>query len=287
MATSEFVNEVSQESFQADVLDRSEQVPVVVDFWAPWCGPCRQLGPVLEELAAQAGGRWVLAKINSDENPNLSAAYGVRGIPYVAAFVGGKLVDHFTGALPRSEVEAFLERLIPSEADLLARQAAEAGERGDRDTETELWGKVLEANPDYHVARVRRARLRLAAGDAAGAREDLAAVPENSDFRPDADNLLLFANWADRIREKGGPDAIRDRAAAEPEVAAHRYDYGAALAVSGDFEGALAEFLEVVRRDRSFEDDAGRKAMVALFSVLGDQHALTGDYRHRLSMEIY
>ena len=112
-------------------------------------------------------------------------------------------------------------------------------------------------------------------------------MPEEAEFRSDAENLLRFAVWGERIRERGGPEAVRERAAAEPELAESRYDFGCALAVGGDFEGALTEFLEVVRLDRSFEEDAGRKAMVALFAMLGDEHPLTADFRHRLSMELY
>jgi putative thioredoxin len=287
VSTSEFVRDVSQDHFQREVLDRSSEVPVVVDFWAPWCGPCKALGPVLEELAAEAGGRWILAKVNSDENPNLAAAYGIRGIPHVIGFVDGVAVDHFTGALPRDQVAAFVGRLVPSTADRLAREAAEAAEAGDREREADLWDQVLVADPSYHVARVRRARLRLAGGDAEGARADLELVPEESEFRTDAENLLRFAEWGERVRERGGADAVRERAAAEPERAEARYDFGCALAAAGDFEGALAEFLEVVRADRSFEEDAGRKAMVALFSILGDENPLTTDFRHRLSMELY
>ena len=287
MSTSEFVRDVSQDDFQREVLDRSSEVPVVVDFWAEWCGPCKALGPVLEELAAEAGGRWVLAKVNSDESPDLSAAYGIRGIPHVIGFVDGVAVDNFTGALPQAEVAAFINRLVPSEADRLAREAAEAAAAGDPEREADVWNRVLAADPSYHVARVRRARLRLAAGDAAGAREDLELVPEESEFRTDAENLLRFAEWGERVRERGGAEAVRERAAAEPELAEARFDFGCALAVAGNFEGGLAEFLEVVRRDRSFEEDAGRKAMVALFSILGDEDSLTVDFRHRLSMELY
>ena len=279
--------EVDERRFEDEVLKRSGDVPVIVDFWAPWCGPCRVLGPVLEELAATAKDSWVLVKINSDENPTVARAYGIRGIPAVKAFVNGTVVDEFTGALPKSEVEAFLRRVVPTEADRLARQAVEAARRGDREREKELWDRLLEAEPGHALALVRRARLVLAAGDVDAARRDLLEVPADSELHPDAQSLLLLAGWASRVAQRGGSETVRTRAAEHPDDASARYDFGCALAVAGDFEGALAEMLEVVRADRGFEDDAGRRGMLALFSFLGDGHELTREYRGRLGAILF
>lgn len=283
----EFVIEVGESDFQAEVLERSRSVPVVVDFWAPWCGPCRQLGPILEELAAEGGGRWILAKLNSDENPALAQGYGIRGIPAVKAFVNGVVADEFTGALPKSAVEQFLRELVPAPADQWAREAAEAAHAGDTELERELWNRVLDEDPSHALARIRRARFELADGDLDAARDDLDQVVEDSDLRSDADNLLLLVACAERVVPLGGSEAARERAAEDPESASARYDFGCALTVSGDFAGALAEFLEVVRLDRTFEDDAGRRAMIAVFGLLGDAHPLTRDFRARLSRELF
>jgi putative thioredoxin len=275
--------DVATSTFEKEVLDRSRDVPVVVDFWAPWCGPCRTLGPVLEELAEAADGRWVLAKVNSDESPELAQAYGVRGIPAVKAFVDGQLVDEFTGALPKTEVERFLQRIVPTRADRLLREALAASEAGDRTRERALWDELLAEDPRNGLALVQRARLLLGEGRSEDARRDLDAVPEESGLRDQAESLLHLAEWTDRAAADGGVDAARERAAAAPEDPAARYAFGCALAVAGDFAGALAEFLEVVRLDRSFEEDAGRRAMLAIFTFLGDAHDLTREFRGKLS----
>ncbi len=279
--------DVDEAGFQTEVLDRSKRVPVVVDFWAPWCGPCRTLGPILEELATEAAGQWILARVNSDENPGLSETYGVRSIPAVKAFVDGQMVNEFSGALPKAAVEQFLASLVPTEADELAREAAEAGRAGDRERERGLWDRVLKIEPGNDLARVRRARLLVSAGGREEARGDLESIAPESDLRGEADRLTLLLDWADRVEERGGPEAIRQRAGENPDDVAARYEFGCAMAIGGAFDGALAEFLEVVRRDREFEDDAGRLAMIAVFSLLGDAHPLTGEWRRRLSSLLF
>jgi putative thioredoxin len=279
--------EVNEQTFTAEVLERSATTPVIVDFWAPWCSPCLTLGPILEELAAASHGRWVLAKVNADESPSLAAAYDVRGIPAVKAFADGKVVDEFTGALPKTAVEDFLRRVCPSVADKLTRWALEAARQGDRAKEKELWDRVLEEDPTHEVARLQRARWLLREGELTAAREDLNTVPENSQLHPDVANLLLLCDWAERTAARGGVAAVRERAAEDPENAEHRYDYGCALATQGEFAGALAEFLETVRRDRKLEDDGARRAMLAIFTLLGDDHEVTREFRGRLASTLF
>lgn len=280
------VIEVGEANFASEVLERSKQVPVVVDFWAAWCGPCRTLGPVLEELAREDAGRWVLAKVDVDANPQLAQVFGIQGIPAVKAFVDGQPVDEFTGALPKNAVRQFLDRLVPSPGDDLPGRAEAAERAGDHEAAEALWGEALALNADDDTARLRRAQARAARGARREAREDLALVPEDSLLREEADQLAMVLGWADRVDERGGLDAVRARAGDAPEGAAARYDLGCALAVAGDFEGALAEFLEVVRLDRAFEDDAGRRGMVAVFGILGES-PVTVEWRGRLSALLF
>jgi putative thioredoxin len=278
---------VGEADFEEKVLERSRDVPVLVDFWAPWCGPCRALSPLLEELAAEGRGSWILAKINSDENPNLSRAFNVRGIPHVIAFVDGRPAAQFTGALPRPAVESFLRSVVPTEADRVAARALDAAKKGDLDDALALWEEALRLDPAHDRSRVQRARILLARGRVEDAEEELARVAEASDVAAEAASLRMLVEWSRRVAERGGLDAVRARASEDPEQPVNRYDYGCALAVAGEFADALAEFLEVVRRDRKLEDDAGRKAMVAVFEILGDAAPLTREYRTLLSREIY
>jgi putative thioredoxin len=251
------VIEVDEATFREKVLEQSATLPVVVDFWAPWCAPCRMLGPVMEELAAEDGGQWILAKVNVDECPELAGAFSVQGIPMVIAFVNGRPVNQFTGAQPKESVRYFLRSFLPSSDERVAES-------------------ILAA-----------VRLAIGEGRIEDARADFARLPASQDAGPTVEGFRTLFEWIDRVAARGGLDAIRARAADDPDRAANRYDYGCALALAGSFEGALAEFLEVVRKDRELEDDGGRKAMVALFGVLGDGEPLTREYRTLLSRELF
>ncbi len=242
------VLDVSEASFAADVIERSNSVPVLVDFWAPWCGPCRTLGPVLEDLAEKSGGAWVLAKVNADEAPKLAGEHRVMGIPAVKAFYGGRVIDEFVGALPRYQIEAFLRTVLDSVSS----------ERG-----------------------VHAAREALGRKDPAAARVALASVPPDS---PTADAAQTLAAILDRT---AGAANASDGGASGGKDARARYERGAALVAGGDFAAALAEFLEIVRADRRFEDDAGRHALLALFTLLGDADPLTREYRSKLGTVLF
>jgi putative thioredoxin len=273
-------------TFEQDVLERSKTVPVLVDFWAPWCAPCRALKPILEKLAVEYAGRFVLAKVNTDENPDVASRYGVRGIPNVKAFVDGELADEFTGALPESGVRQFLERLAPSPGETLRRSAHEALARGDFDVAEATLREALALDPGNEAAHVDLAELRVARQDYGGAEAALAAVPEH---RRDERAATLAAKVALWRRGQTLPDLGRLKAAvdARPEDSDARLGYAERLAAEGRLQPAMDELIEVVRRDRGEKRERARKTLVTLFGVAADQPDLVSEYRRKLSGALY
>ncbi len=260
--------DVSTADFDDKVLAASRRVPVVVDFWAPWCQPCRILKPILEKLAAEFGGRFILAKVNSDENQELAIRYGVRGIPAVKAFVNGELADEFTGALPEGQVREFIERLIPSPAEPLRLEALAAYRRGDLEGARKRMAEAINLDPANDTAYLDYVELSIEAGAHDEAREILDAVRERCRDRDRADTLdarLKLATGA------GGADTatLEARIAADPADLDARLKLANALAAAGDYRPALEQLLEIVRRDRKWQDEAGRKTMLTLFTLLG------------------
>lgn len=270
---SQYAFDVTTANFDEKVLAASQRVPVIVDFWAPWCQPCRILKPILEKLAAEYGGKFLLAKVNSDENQELAYRYGVRGIPAVKAFVGGELVDEFTGALPEAQVREFLERLIPSPAEPLRQEALALARQGDHAAARQRLAKAIELDPKNDACYLDYVEqsLALATPEAlAEAEELMAIVAERARDRNRVDALQARLSLA---RQAGSADL----ASLEAKLATNPLDHEArlalanALALQGDYRAAFEHLLEIVRRDRKWNDEAGRKAMVNLFNLLSPQ----------------
>lgn len=265
--------DVSITDFSEKVLAASQQVPVVVDFWAPWCQPCRILKPLLEKLAAEFGGKFILAKINSDENQELAQRYGVRGIPAVKAFVGGAAIDEFTGALPEAQIREFLGRIIPSPAEPLRREALALAAAGDLGTARKTMADAINLDPASDTAYLDFIQLSLDAGDAAAlaeARELMAVVADKARDRSRVDSLQARLKLAEA---SGSADlsALQARLTADPDDHDARLQRANALALQQDYRGALDNLLELVRRDRKWNEDAGRKGMLTLFTLLAAQ----------------
>ena len=275
---SEHALDVGLADFTQHVIEESKHRPVVVDFWAPWCGPCKSLKPILEKLAAEYGGKFLLAKINSDDNQELAARYGVRGIPSVKAFVNGEPVDEFSGALPESEVRTFLDRLIPSPADELRQQAAAARMSSDISGALKLLAEASKLDPDHVGVRLDAAEIMLDLNEADEARRLLGSVPDDADPRVPA----LKA----RLQFMGA--AGEDQAALTARVVANENDLEARLKLAnllvaaGQYETGMDQLLEIVRRDRGFEDDIGRKTLLSVFNLLGGGE-LVSRYRRLLA----
>ncbi|GIW44148.1 MAG: co-chaperone YbbN [Candidatus Binatia bacterium] len=279
-----YVIEVDEASFEKEVIERSRSVPVVVDFWAPWCGPCRTLGPLLERLAAEHRGQFVLAKVNVDLNPLLAQAFRVQSIPMVVAVRDGQLVSQFVGALPEAAVREFLARLLPSDAERLAAQGLARLAAGKVGEAEKLFRQALEQDPRCAAAQVGLARVLLQQGEKDRAREILEGV-EPGAYRSEADRLLAEL----RLREgtQGDEASLRERLAQNPGDLEARLQLGQLLAAQGRYEEALEQLLEVVRRDRNFRDQAARKAMVDIFHVLGSGNELVEHYRSELAKILF
>lgn len=278
--------DTATESFENDVLKASERVPVLVDFWAPWCAPCRALKPILEKLAGEYQGRFLLAKVNSDEHPQLSARFGVRGIPNVKAFVDGKLADEFTGALPESGVRAFIDRLIPTPGEKLRRTARALVTQGDFDEAERHLRSALELEPANHALRLDLVDLLLAKNSHAEADALFASIPERErDER--ADKLYSVLAFWKKSRQLPAIAELEARLAADPDDLASRLALGERLIADKRFESALAALLQVVRRDRGALRTSARKLMVEVFNLAEDQAGLVSEYRKLLAGALY
>jgi putative thioredoxin len=274
--------DVTDATFATTVLDQSKRLPVVVDFWAPWCGPCRVLGPAIEKVAAEYAGEVVLAKLNTDENPRTATAFRIQGIPAVKAFKDGKVVAEFTGAVPETQVRAFFKRLVPTEAERAAARAEELLKSGDVASAEAHFRDVLKAAPANADAIVGLATILLQRGESAEAEGLLERAP--TDRRAKSIKHRVFL---DSFATKHAHEDLEAAAEASPRDPRPRYRWGVMLAARQQYEAALDELIESVRLDRAFADGAARKAVLAVFDILGLDSPLTRDYQRRLSMVLF
>ncbi|MDB5306281.1 MAG: trxA 1 [Gemmataceae bacterium] len=286
MAESPWVIDVTAENFQAEVIDRSAQRPVVVDFWAPWCGPCRTLGPALEALAAEKAGAFVLAKINTDDFPDLASAFRVEGIPAVFAVRDGKLVDQFTGLLPEDEIRQFVDRLSPSDTDNELARALELEGRDPAAAQV-AYRAIFSADPDNPAARVGLARALLARpGNETEAHELLRPV-EVGDHALEADRLRAMIALREVPHSDADLSAARTAADKGGDDAEAHYRLGRVLAARGEYAPAMDALLAAAETDKKLGGSAVRELMVNIFNVIGPRSPEADDYRGRLRNLLY
>jgi putative thioredoxin len=286
MATSPYIADVTHQTFESEVLARSREVPVLVDFWAAWCGPCQMLMPVLTRLADEYRGKFFLAKVNSDNEQELAAQYGVRSLPTVKLFRHGQVVDEFMGAQPEKAIRALLDRHIPRESDARVQQAMVAAHSGQLDQALATLQQAVADDPANDRARLELARLLIHLGRADEAEMVIKALSAETKDGADAVTLKAQLEFARLVQAARPPEVLLEAVNANPHDSAARYELAAHLVLRRQYEPALDQLLEIVRSDRKFRDDAARKAMVSVFNLLGGSGDIVNQYRRKLSMAL-
>jgi putative thioredoxin len=277
--------DVGDADFEREVIERSRERPVVVDFWAAWCGPCRALGPILERLVEEHAGAFVLAKLDVDRAPATAQRYGVRSIPLVLAFRDGEPVAEFVGAQPEPVVRKFLAGVLPGKSDRLAAEGDELQAAGHENAAEARYRGALEGDPRHGRALVGLARLLAGREDVAGALELLERVVPTGATGREAERLA--AELRTRAEPAADLAALRAQLARAPGDLAARLALGRALVARKDYAGGLGELLAVVSADPGFEDQAARRAMLDVFEVLGRDHPLTERFRAELARALF
>lgn len=279
--------DVDARNFNQEVLEASRSVPVVIDFWAPWCGPCKVLKPMLEKLAIEYGGKFRLARINSDASTDLAREFNVRSIPDVRAIRNGKQVGAFVGALPLAQLRAFIDGLIPSAAEVERTRANELRASGDLDGAVAAHRRALELDAGYEPARLDLAELLIERKQADEAEALLDAVKSHIDWDDRVENLRRSLAFARAGRSGESVAELRARIAAKPADCEARLALANLLAGGADYRGAMDELLEIIRRNKEFRDGAARKQMLAIFALAATDNALVSEYRRKLASALY
>lgn len=282
------MSDVTLQNFETEVIDASRQAPVLVDFWAPWCGPCRTLGPMLERLEAEADGQWKLVKVNVDENQELAAHFGVRSIPHVVAIADGQAVDQFIGVLPESGLREFLGRLAPGQAQAASplAEALALAAAGNRDGAETLFADAIAADPESDAARLAYISFLLDGNAIDRARAEFAALSPRAEQE---DGYGALRTRIEAMENAAGlPDAatLAGRIDADPRDLAARMDMARLMIAQQQYEPALEQLLAIVRADRGFEDDIGRRTMLSVFEMLADRPEVVSRWRRQLSTSL-
>ena len=280
----EWILEVNVQNFRTEVIERSTTVPVVVDFWATWCGPCKELGPRLERAARDGAGRFLLAKVDVDANPELAQAFQVQGIPTVLAVQGGRVVDGFSGALPPEELERWLATVAPPLGPSPLEQARELAAEDRRGEAIAFLRMHLRDRTDDQPARIELASLLVDEGKAEDARtlwDELDAAARESDAGKALETKLQYTDNAGDLKE------LESQVEADPEDPGARIALGKALVAAQRYEDGLVQLLEAVELDSGYEDGAARKAMLEVFEILGPEDPVGNDFRFKLSLLLF
>lgn len=292
-ASDDLVKDSTDQTFMADVVEPSKEVPVLVDFWAPWCGPCRQLGPMIEHVVREAEGAVKLVKINIDENPGIAQQLRVQSIPAVFAFKNGQPVDGFMGALPESQIRDFIRRISgngpsPEELQAYVEQGMQALQANDLQSASQAFAAVLQNDQKHVAALAGLARVWIQSGDIEKARQILEQVPEADRSHPAVEGAQSAIDLA-----SGAPSDDAETAALRQKVAANasdlqaRYDLAEALIAAGDQAGAVDQLIAITALDREWNEQAARTLLLKVFEAEGPMSEVTRDGRRRLSSILF
>ena len=293
-AAGDLIKETTTATFARDVLEASRQQPVLVDFWAPWCGPCKQLTPVIEKVVKEAAGRVRLVKMNIDDHPSIAGQLGIQSIPAVIAFVGGRPVDGFMGAIPESQIKQFIDRIAgpavddaKAEVEAVLADAKALVEAGDAQNAAGLYGAVLQAEPENVEAIAGMVECMIALGQLAEARQALSQLPEEIGKAAAIGAVSKKLDQIEEARKLGDPVALEQQLALNPDDHAARLKLAKIRNVEGDRTGAADHLLLIMKRDRSFEDDAARRELLSFFVVWGPKDPATIAARRKLSALLF
>ena len=285
------VKEGSDQGFMADVIEASRQQPVVVDFWAPWCGPCKTLGPMLEKGVRATNGKVRMVKINIDEHPGVAGQLGVRSIPAVYAFDKGRPVDGFMGAIPESQLKLFLDRLTGAtsaeDVNALLEQAAESLSLNDPGGAAQSYMAILQIDPANTKAIAGMARIAISAGEPDEARAILEMVPEEKKNDSDIQGVRAALELAGKAADAGDKDELKSKVDANPNDLQARFDYAEALSARGDLENASEQLLAIIERNREWKEGAARAELLKVFDAAGPASDVAKQGRRKLSAILF
>jgi putative thioredoxin len=274
-------------SFERDVIEASMEVPVIVDFWAPWCGPCKMLGPLMERLEREYGGRFKLVNVNADTNPELVASFNLKSIPYAVAFVDGNAVAQFTGAQPEAFIRAFLDRLIPNPSVIEHRAAREALAKGQAQIAEDYLKNAIALDPSNDAARLDMIGILLDRDDVATARMHFATLSSRAAQHSNFESMRARLDAAQAVVALPPAELLERRVAIDPNDLQARLELAELHIAQRRFPPALENLLEIVRRDRKFHNDIARLKMLTVFEMAADQPDLVGEYRAKLSRILF
>lgn len=285
--SSDFVIDINQETFETVVLMAPEDQTVVVDFWAPWCAPCRTLGPILERVVGSFQNRVLLAKVNVDENPMLSAQYGIQGIPAVKIFRDGEIVAQFVGALQEGEIRRILEPHVSSEADDLVEHGRHLRDQGAVNEAEDRFQKALQAEPRHAGAKLELAKFALQRGDIDNAESLAKSIEINEHEYEEAQGILNRIQFRKEAAEGGGFEGLVEKLRLDENNLDARYRLACHLVAQGEYRQALEEFLTVLKKNKKYNEGAAKTAMVKVFSIIGQRSPLADEYRDKLEWVLY